>query len=150
MEFMSYDVTIRFAASFMHAALGRQLLVSMALSLAGEDAPNAITCYRKETVRLVAEMTLGAGALAAIGGTVGVAGLLTLASGAIAVQVVRRWATRYRGVDRSVMFLNVRVVALRSGTGRWCHHRWCHRAASGDEKSQPHSLCLVVTVGRES
>lgn len=33
--------------------------------------PNAITRYRKETVRLVAEMTLGAGALVMIGGTVG-------------------------------------------------------------------------------
>jgi phospholipid/cholesterol/gamma-HCH transport system permease protein len=49
--------------------------------------PNALTRYRKETIRLVAEMTLGAGALIMIGGTVGVAAFLTLASGGvIAVQ----------------------------------------------------------------
>lgn len=35
--------------------------------------PNALTRYRKETVRLIAEMTMGAGALVMIGGTVGVA-----------------------------------------------------------------------------
>ena len=34
--------------------------------------PNALTRYRKETIRLIAEMTLGAGALVMIGGTVGV------------------------------------------------------------------------------
>ena len=49
--------------------------------------PNALTRYRKETIRLIAEMTLGAGALVMIGGTVGVAAFLTLASGGvIAVQ----------------------------------------------------------------
>src|SRR6201993_3382235 len=49
--------------------------------------PNALNRYRKETIRLVAEMTLGAGALIMIGGTVGVASFLTLASGGvIAVQ----------------------------------------------------------------
>ena len=35
--------------------------------------PNALTRYRKETVRLIAEMTMGTGALVMIGGTVGVA-----------------------------------------------------------------------------
>lgn len=86
---MSYDTTIR-----------SRRLISRLLQAAdtfGEQAlfygksmrylPNAVTQYRKETIRLIAEMTLGAGALVLIGGTVGVAALLTLASGGvIAVQ----------------------------------------------------------------
>ena len=42
------------------------------------NVPNALTRYRKETIRLVAEMTLGAGALVMIGGTVGVAAFLNV------------------------------------------------------------------------
>ena len=86
---MSYDVTYRV----------RRLLLMFEgpIDSFGEQAlfygetmrfiPNALTRYRKETTRLVAEMTLGAGALIMIGGTVGVAAFLTLASGGvIAVQ----------------------------------------------------------------
>ena len=44
-------------------------------------APRAITRYRKEVLRLLAEVSLGSGALALIGGTVVVIGVLTAASG---------------------------------------------------------------------
>ncbi|MGH3552881.1 MAG: ABC transporter permease, partial [Mycobacterium sp.] len=86
---MSYDATVRlrrFVSRFAGPVdnFGEQALFY------GESMryiPNALTRYRKETVRLIAEMTLGTGALVLIGGTVGVAAFLTLASGGvIAVQ----------------------------------------------------------------
>ncbi|MDT5138194.1 MAG: phospholipid/cholesterol/gamma-HCH transport system permease protein, partial [Mycobacterium sp.] len=86
---MSYDFTFRvrnFFSRFQQPvdSFGEQALFY------GETmryVPNALTRYRKETIRLIAEMTLGAGALVMIGGTVGVAAFLTLASGGvIAVQ----------------------------------------------------------------
>ncbi|MGY2876506.1 phospholipid/cholesterol/gamma-HCH transport system permease protein [Marmoricola sp. URHA0025 HA25] len=43
--------------------------------------PRAMTRYRREVVRLIAEVSLGTGALALIGGTVLVVAFLTLASG---------------------------------------------------------------------
>ncbi len=50
-------------------------------------APFAITYYRREIVRLVAEISMGAGALAMIGGTLVIVGFLTLAAGGtLAVQ----------------------------------------------------------------
>jgi phospholipid/cholesterol/gamma-HCH transport system permease protein len=49
--------------------------------------PFAITRYRREIVRLVAEISMGAGTLAMIGGTVVIVGFLTLAAGGtLAVQ----------------------------------------------------------------
>jgi phospholipid/cholesterol/gamma-HCH transport system permease protein len=76
--------------------------------------PSALTRYRKETTRLIAEMTLGAGALVVIGGTVGVAAFLMLASGGIlAVQVHSSLGNV--GIEALTgflsAFLNVRVVA---------------------------------------
>ncbi|OSC41859.1 MlaE family ABC transporter permease [Mycobacterium decipiens] len=76
--------------------------------------PNAITRYRKETIRLVAEMALGSGALVMIGGTVGVAALLTMAGGGVlAVQgyssLGNIGAQAFTGFLSA--FLNVRVVA---------------------------------------
>ena len=74
---MSYDSTVRF----------RRLLqgIPKAVDNIGEQAlfygetiryvPNALTRYRKETIRNIAEMTMGTGALVMIGGTVGVAGV---------------------------------------------------------------------------
>ena len=72
---MSYDATLRFRRMFRKIpgavdGIGEQALFY------GESVryiPNALTRYRRETIRLVAEMTLGAGALVMIGGTVGVA-----------------------------------------------------------------------------
>ncbi len=49
--------------------------------------PFAITHYRKEIIRLIAEISMGAGTLAMIGGTVVIVGFLTLATGGtLAVQ----------------------------------------------------------------
>jgi phospholipid/cholesterol/gamma-HCH transport system permease protein len=49
--------------------------------------PEAITRYRKELLRLIAQMGLGAGALAVVGGTVAIVGFLTMTTGAlVAVQ----------------------------------------------------------------
>src|SRR5690606_39958999 len=49
--------------------------------------PRALVHYRTETIRLIAEISMGTGALAVIGGTVVIVGFLTLFSGAtIAVQ----------------------------------------------------------------
>jgi phospholipid/cholesterol/gamma-HCH transport system permease protein len=50
-------------------------------------SPFAATRYRREIVRLIAEISMGAGTLAMIGGTVVIVGFLTLAAGGtIAVQ----------------------------------------------------------------
>jgi phospholipid/cholesterol/gamma-HCH transport system permease protein len=43
----------------------------------------ALVSYRGETMRLIAQMGLGVGALAVIGGTVAIVGLLTLSGGAV-------------------------------------------------------------------
>jgi len=49
--------------------------------------PHAFVHYRKEIIRLIAEISMGAGTLAMIGGTVVIVGFLTLSTGAlIAVQ----------------------------------------------------------------
>jgi phospholipid/cholesterol/gamma-HCH transport system permease protein len=49
--------------------------------------PSAVTRYRKEIIRLIAEISMGAGTLAMIGGTVAIVGFLTLAAGGtLAVQ----------------------------------------------------------------
>ena len=39
--------------------------------------PDAVTRYHKELLRLIAQMGLGAGALAVVGGTVAIVGFLT-------------------------------------------------------------------------
>ncbi|MET0705018.1 MAG: ABC transporter permease [Mycobacterium sp.] len=49
--------------------------------------PFALTHYRREVIRLIAEISMGAGTLAMIGGTVVIVGFLTLATGGtLAVQ----------------------------------------------------------------
>ncbi|ORA41940.1 ABC transporter permease, partial [Mycolicibacterium celeriflavum] len=54
-------------------------------ALAG--VPHAAVHFRKEIVRLIAEISMGAGTLAMIGGTVAIVGFLTLAAGGtLAVQ----------------------------------------------------------------
>jgi phospholipid/cholesterol/gamma-HCH transport system permease protein len=44
---------------------------------------DAVTHYKAETLRMIAQMGLGAGALAMIGGTVGIVGFLTLTAGSL-------------------------------------------------------------------
>ncbi len=113
---MSYDVTYRFRRVFT--------LLQEPIDGFGEQAlfygqtmryvPNALTRYRKETLRLVAEMTMGSGALIMIGGTVGVAAFLTLASGGV-IAVQGYSSLGNIGIEALTgflsAFLNVRVVA---------------------------------------
>ncbi len=74
----------------------------------------AIVNYKEEIVRLIAQMSMGTGALALIGGTVVVVGFLTMAAGAlIAVQGYNQLAGI--GVEALTGFvsayINVRVIA---------------------------------------
>ncbi|WP_461665757.1 MlaE family ABC transporter permease [Gordonia sputi] len=58
--------------------LGRQLAF---YGDALRSVPRAFTHYRRETVRLLAEVALGSGALAVVGGTIVIIGFLTAAAG---------------------------------------------------------------------
>ncbi|MCV7177827.1 ABC transporter permease [Mycolicibacterium sphagni] len=74
----------------------------------------AVIHYKTEIVRLIAEMSLGTGALALIGGTIVVVGFLTLSAGAlIAVQGYNQLAGI--GVEALTGFIsayvNVRIIA---------------------------------------
>src|SRR6202008_3412889 len=113
---MSYDLTYRIRNVFSKLQgpvddFGEQALFY------GETVryvPNALTRYRKETIRVIAEMTLGAGALVMIGGTVGVAAFLTLASGGV-IALQGYSSLGNIGIEALTgflsAFLNVRVVA---------------------------------------
>jgi phospholipid/cholesterol/gamma-HCH transport system permease protein len=75
---------------------------------------DAVVHYKTEIVRLIAQMSLGTGALALIGGTVVVVGFLTLSAGAlIAVQGYNQLAGI--GVEALTGFIsayvNVRIIA---------------------------------------
>src|SRR6201746_1393154 len=113
---MSYDATVRIRR-FFHRFAGPVDSFGEQALFYGETMrydPNALTRYRKETIRLIAEMTLGAGALVMIGGTVGVAAFLTLASGGvIAVQGYSSLGNiGIEGVTGFLSaFLNVRIIA---------------------------------------
>ncbi|MFC9789381.1 MlaE family ABC transporter permease [Rhodococcus sp. NPDC127528] len=77
-------------------------------------APRAVVHYRKETIRLIAEISMGTGALAVIGGTVVIVGFLTLfAGGTIAVQGYSSLGNI--GVEALTgffaAFINVRIAA---------------------------------------
>jgi phospholipid/cholesterol/gamma-HCH transport system permease protein len=85
------------------------------------DIGVAFTWYKKEVVRLIAQMSLGIGALALIGGTVVIVGFLTLSTGAlVAVQGYNQLAST--GVEALTGFFsayfNVRILApVISGIG---------------------------------
>jgi phospholipid/cholesterol/gamma-HCH transport system permease protein len=75
---------------------------------------DALVHYNGETVRLIAQMSLGTGALAIIGGTVVIVGFLTLSTGAlVAVQGYNQFANV--GVEAltgfASAFFNVRLIA---------------------------------------
>lgn len=75
---------------------------------------DAVVRYNGETVRLIAQMSLGTGALAIIGGTVVIVGFLTLSTGAlVAVQGYNQFANV--GVEALTGFasayFNVRLIA---------------------------------------
>jgi phospholipid/cholesterol/gamma-HCH transport system permease protein len=82
---------------------------------------DAIVYYPGEVIRLIAQMGLGAGALAVIGGTIAIVGFLTLSTGAlVAVQGYDQFSTV--GVEAltgfASAFFNVRLIApLVSGVG---------------------------------
>lgn len=82
---------------------------------------DAVAHYKVEVVRLIAQMSLGTGALAVIGGTVVIVGFLTLSAGSlIAVQAYAQ--LEQVGVDALAgfvsAFLNVRIVGpLVAGIG---------------------------------
>ncbi|UFS95089.1 MlaE family ABC transporter permease [Nocardia huaxiensis] len=83
--------------------------------------PKALVHYRTETIRLIAEISMGTGALAVIGGTVVIVGFLTLAAGGtIAVQGYSSLGNI--GVEALTgffaAFINVRIAApVISGIG---------------------------------
>ncbi len=83
--------------------------------------PRALMHYRTETIRLIAEISMGTGALAVIGGTVVIVGFLTLfAGGTIAVQGYSSLGNI--GVEALTgffaAFINVRIAApVISGIG---------------------------------
>src|SRR6201995_3865569 len=113
---MSYDLTFRLrnAVSKLQGPVddfGEQALF---YGQTVRYVPNALTRTRKETIRLIAEMTLGAGALVMIGGTVGVAAFLTLASGGV-IAVQGYSSLGNIGIEALTgflsAFLNVRIVA---------------------------------------
>ena len=69
------------------AALGRLGDHTLFYGRAIATAPFAFTHYRREVIRLIAEISMGTGTLAMIGGTVVIVGFLTLAAGGtLAVQ----------------------------------------------------------------
>ncbi|ODR04166.1 ABC transporter permease [Mycolicibacillus koreensis] len=113
---MSYDATLhfrRFMAGVPRFAdgFGEQALF---YGQSMRYIPNALTRYRRETIRLIAEMTMGTGALVLIGGTVGVATFLTLASGGV-VAVQGFSSLGDIGIEALTgflsAFLNVRIIA---------------------------------------
>src|ERR1700757_536724 len=82
--------------------------------LAIRSVGDAARSYRTETVRLIAQMSLGGGALAVIGGTVAVVGFLTMSVGAlIAIRGYNQFADI--GVEALTGFasayFNVRLIA---------------------------------------
>src|ERR1700682_309340 len=75
--------------------------------------PDAVVHYRTELLRLIAQMGLGAGALAVVGGTVAIVGFLTVTTGAlVAVQGYNQLASV--GVEAltgfASAFFNVRLI----------------------------------------
>lgn len=91
--------------------VGRQIAFN---ATSVREIPIAFARYKTEMLRLIAQMSLGTGALAVIGGTVVVVGFLTLATGAvIAVQGYNQLA----GVGVEAMtgfvsaYVNVRIIS---------------------------------------
>jgi phospholipid/cholesterol/gamma-HCH transport system permease protein len=82
---------------------------------------DAVVHYQGEVIRLIAQMGLGAGALAVIGGTIAIVGFLTLSTGAlVAVQGYNQFESI--GVEAltgfASAFFNVRLIApLTAGVG---------------------------------
>lgn len=87
--------------------------------------PFALTHYRREVIQLIAEISMGAGTLVMIGGTVVIVGFLTLATGGtLAVQGYSSLGNV--GIEAltgfSAAFINVRISAP-VVAGQYPHHR---------------------------
>ena len=112
----SYDITLRVRRAFRWLPKAADTFGEQALFYGKSIRwmPHALTRYGKETVRLIAEMTLGTGALLLIGGTVGVAAFMTLASGGV-IAVQGYSSLGDIGIEALTgflsAFLNVRIVA---------------------------------------
>lgn len=78
------------------------------------STPGALAQYPKETLRLIAEIAMGTGALAIIGGTVVIVGFLTLATGGV-IAVQGFSSLTDVGVEALTgffaAFINVRIAA---------------------------------------
>jgi phospholipid/cholesterol/gamma-HCH transport system permease protein len=78
------------------------------------DIPFAVARYRTEVLRLIAEVGMGSGALAVVGGTAVIVGLVTASSGSL-VALQGFTALKYIGIDTLLGFvaalINVRLVA---------------------------------------
>src|ERR1700744_6269361 len=76
--------------------------------------PHALRNYRKETLRLIAQIGMGTGAMAVIGGTVGIVGFVTL-SGSSLVAIQGFASLGNIGVEAFTGFfaalINVRIAA---------------------------------------
>jgi phospholipid/cholesterol/gamma-HCH transport system permease protein len=78
------------------------------------NIPHAITRYRKETLRLIAQIGMGTGAMAVVGGTVAIVGFVTL-SGSSLVAIQGFASLGNIGVEAFTGFfaalINVRIAA---------------------------------------
>jgi phospholipid/cholesterol/gamma-HCH transport system permease protein len=81
---------------------------------ATQNIPFALVRYRRETLRLIAEMGMGTGALAVVGGTAVIVGLVTASSGSL-VALQGFASLSHIGIDALLGFvaalINVRLVA---------------------------------------
>src|ERR1044071_4083531 len=103
---MSYDLSLRFRRAFRGVPKAVDTIGEQALFY-GETIrylPNAVRRYRKETIRNIAEMTMGTGARVMIAGPVGVAASLPLASGGV-IAVQGYWSLGNTGSEALTGFL---------------------------------------------
>jgi phospholipid/cholesterol/gamma-HCH transport system permease protein len=82
--------------------------------MGGRDTVFALTRYRKEVLRLIAEVGMGTGAMAVVGGTAVIVGLVTASSGSLVA--LQGFSTlSHVGLDALMGFvaalINVRLVA---------------------------------------
>ena len=120
---MGFDVAVRVHRGYRSVLGGIDTVGELALFFgrAVASTGKAARDYRTETLRVLAEISLGTGALAAVGGSIVVLGFLTLFAGAtVAVQGFDSLGNI--GVDALTGFLaayvNVRVVApITAGVG---------------------------------
>jgi len=109
----AYDVTAKFANAPVQA-LDSTGHFAWFFVTAGLQIFHALRYYRKETLRLVAQIGMGTGAMAVVGGTVAIVAFTTL-SGSSLVAIQGFASLGYIGVDVFTGFfaalINVRIAA---------------------------------------